>query len=167
MGERYEPTSDFLKAIIAEEVPLFGDEYGERNLRRLIAMTRDADLSNRDWATMLLSHEEIDTPDVRAALLAAARDQDDAVRAEAMLGLARRDKVLALPLIREALAGDFACMAVFEAAELVADPSLIEALAQWTEPSENAFLDQLAREALAACGVGSPVTSKPDQRDVR
>ena len=56
---------------------------------------------------------------------------------------------------------------MFEAAELVADPSLVEALAQWTEPSENAFLCQLALEAVAACEVGSPVTSKPGQRDVR
>ena len=158
MNERYEPASDFLKAIIAEEVPLSGSAFADANLGRLISLTQDRDLSNRDWATMLLASEEVDTPVIRDALLAALRDENDVVRAEALLGLARRDPVLALPFALEALSNDQACMAVFEAAELIADPALADALLPWTEPSDNEWLDKLARDALAACERGSSAT---------
>jgi hypothetical protein len=154
---RYEPTSDFLKAVIAEEVPLSGSPFADANMRQLIAMTRDSDLSNRDWATMLLASEEADTPDIREALLSAAGDENGIVRAEALVGLARRDRRLALPLVLKALAGEHASMPVFEAAELIADPILTEALRPWTEPSDDGWLDNLARNALAACEKGLPI----------
>jgi len=157
MRERYQPASDFLKGIIAEEVPLSGGVMAEANMRLLIAMTRDDDLSNRDWATMLLSQEEADTPEVRAALLASANDEDDVVRAEALLGIARRDARLALPFAIKALSSDRACTAVFEAAEIIADPALVASLRPWTETPDNEWLDRLARYALAACERGSPV----------
>lgn len=151
MSERYEPTSGFLKMVAAEEVPLSGSALGRDNLQRLIAMTRDPDHSNRDWATMLLSLEEIDTVEVRNALLDAVADQDGVVSAEALLGLARRDTALALPFAIKALSAPSACVAVFEAAELIADPSLIDYLRPWVQPSDNGWLDQSARDALAAC----------------
>jgi hypothetical protein len=151
MTDAYEPTSDFLKAVAAEDIPLTGHETADLNLRHLIAMMRDEDRSNRDWATMLLSQQPIDTDDVRTALLIAARDEDDVVRAEAILGLAQRDRDLALPFARRELAGKSACMPLFEAAALIANPILVEVLRPWIEPSENAFLDELACEALAAC----------------
>ena len=158
MTERYKPTSAFLRAVIAEEVPLSGSSFAEANMLQLIAMTQDGDLSNRDWATMLLASEEADTPDVRRALLSAADDENDIVRAEALVGIARRDRRLALPLVLKALAGEQVSMPVFEAAELVADPLLVDVLRPWTEPSDNEWLDQLARNALAACENGARIT---------
>lgn len=107
---------------------------------------------------MLLASEEVDTPVIQDALLAALRDENDVVRAEALLGLARRDPVLAIPFALEALSNEQACMAVFEAAELIADPALADALLPWTEPSDNEWLDKLARDALAACERGSSAT---------
>jgi hypothetical protein len=151
MSERYHPASDFLKAIAADEVALVGSDFALANLRRLIEMTRDEDRSNRDWATLLLSQQEIDTPDVREALLFAAHDEDMDVRAEALLGLAQRDKAIALPFAVIALSAERASMSVFEAAALIADRSLVELLRPWTEPSDDKYLDELAREALAAC----------------
>ncbi len=121
-------------------------------------MTRDQDLSNRDWATLLLAQQDIDTPEVREALLIAAHDEHGEVRAEALSGLAQRDKALALPLVIAELSGERACMPLFEAAETIADPSLVPYLTPWTEPSDNAFLDNLALEALAACKNGKPVS---------
>jgi hypothetical protein len=106
MNDRYEPESDFLKAIIAEEVPLTGSAFANANMRQLIAMTRDSDVSNRDWATMLLASEEADTPEIRAALMVAAQDENDIVRAEALVGIAQRDRVSALPLVLAALSGE-------------------------------------------------------------
>lgn len=151
MAERYEPASDFLRAIIAEEVPLHGSAMAEHNMRRLIAMTVDDDTSNRDCATMLLASEEADTPEIRDALLVAAKDENDIVRAEALVGIARRDKELAMPLVLEALASEYASMPVFEAARLIADPALIESLRPWTEPSNDQWLDGLVHQALEAC----------------
>ena len=151
MTERYEPPSFFLRAVIADAVPLAGSPEGEANLGRLIAMTRDPEVANRDWAVLLLSQQETDTPQVRSALLEAARDSDEIVRAEAILGIALRDPALALPLLQEALAGPRASAPLFEAAVLVAHPSLAHDLRAFAEPSDNAFLDERAAEALAAC----------------
>jgi hypothetical protein len=157
MTERYEPASDFLKAVVAEEVPLSGSAFADANMRQLIAMTKDEDVSNRDWATMLLAAEEADTPEIRGALLSAANDENDVVRAEALVGIAQRDRGLALPLVLKALSGEWVSMPVFEAAALVADRALVDVLRPWTEPSDNDWLDRLAREALAACENSPPI----------
>ena len=151
MGERYEPTSDFLNAVIAEDAPLSGSAMAEENLRRLIELMRDDDRSNRDWATFLLAQEEIDTPDVRDALIRATEDDDDMVRAEAVLGLAVRDPRLALPFVQQALQADTVEIPMFEAAALCAHPSLIEDLRIWAEHSGQPLAKRLAAEALAAC----------------
>lgn len=158
MSDRYEPASDFLKAIIAEEVPLSGSWMADKNMKQLIAMVTDADCSNRDWATMLLAQEKTDTPEVRAALLKAAGDEDNVVRAEALLGIARRDPQLALPLAVAALSANQVCMAVFEASEIIADPTLVALLKPWTNPSEDAWLDQLAMNAMKVCEGARPTS---------
>ena len=154
MTDRYEPPSDFLKDILDENVPLGGSEFGDLNLRRLIAMTRDQDRANRDWAAMLLAQLDIDTPEVRDALLAAAADEDLYVRAEALVGLAQRDPSTALPLVQAALREEWVALPVFEAAAIVAHPSLVDALSDFTEGGDD-WIDQLAREAHAACLAGS------------
>ena len=151
MSERYEPPSDFLKAAIAEDIPLAGGPLAEENLHRLIELTRDPDRANRDWATLLLSQEGGDAPAVRAALLQAASDEDDMVRAEAVLGLASRDPEAALPFVQEALRGKAVTIPMLEAAALCAHPSLIADLRVWAEPSNEPLADKLAADALAAC----------------
>lgn len=160
MTTHYEPTSDFLKAVIADDIPLSGSPFADANMRRLIALTQDDDLSNRDWATMLLAQDDADTWEVRQALLAAVADPDAAVRAEALAGLALRDPSVALPFVIEALSGDCVPAPVFEAAATIAAPSLVDLLRPWTEPSDNAYLDDLARQALAACQAGAPVIAR-------
>ncbi len=81
MNEPYLPKSDFIWMAANDEVPLTGSDAADQNLQLLIAFTRDPDVSNRDWATMTLAMKDIDTPDVREALLTAAKDDDVAVRA--------------------------------------------------------------------------------------
>jgi len=151
MRERYKPKSEFLQAVVAEKAPLSGGDMAEANLRLLIKMMCDDDRSNRDWATFLLAQEDIDTPAVRNALLHAAKDDDDVVRAEAVLGLAKRAPYLALPLVQEALRAETITIPMLEAAALCAHPSLIADLRIWAEPSDESFADELAAEALAAC----------------
>lgn len=155
MSERYEPPSEFLKMIVADEVPIGTTGFASENLSRLIDMTRDQDPANRDWATMLLAQQKIDTEAVRSALLQAVRDDNDAVRAEALLGLAKRDPTLALPYAQQALAAESASMPVFEAVEIIASPALIPALQPWLDESENDYIDDWARLAMQACVRGA------------
>lgn len=86
MSERYEPPSDFLKALNQDDAPSSGSEHAEASLLCLIDMTRDEFLANRAWATRLLAQQDLDTPDIRSALFHAADDENGHVRAEAMLG---------------------------------------------------------------------------------
>lgn len=156
MRDRYEPASEFLKAVAKGNAPLSGGEMADANLCRVIEMTRDADRSNRDWATFLLAQQDADTTVVREALLQAAADDDDFVRAEAVYGLARRDPSVALPFVQGALRADCVAVPIFEAAELCADPSLVEDLRKFAEPSDSPYLDGLAADALATCESGKP-----------
>lgn len=151
MTERYLPPSDFLKALIDDDAPLVGGEYAEANLARLIEMTRDKDPANRDWATLLLAQQDTDTSTVRDALLCAAEDESEYVRAEAILGLAQRDKALALPFLQREVSGEFVALPLFEAASIVADTSLATDLRAFAEPSGDKVLDDLTLEALQAC----------------
>jgi HEAT repeat protein len=151
MDERYEPTSPFLVDIANEDAPLTGSEFAEANLKRLIALTNDEDCSNRDWATFLLAQSGIETPETRNALIRAANDDDQDVRAEAIAGLAHRDHKLALPLVHAALQSKSVAAGIFEAAAEIGSPLLIEGLRRWSKPSDNAHLDALAANALAAC----------------
>jgi hypothetical protein len=156
MNDRYAPPSEFLRAVIDEDAPLAGSNFATANLRRLIEMTRDKDPANRDWATLLLAQQHLDTPEVREALLCAAEDDNDAVRAEAILGVAQRDKALALPLLQKELARRSVAMPIFEAATLVADPSLVDDLRAYAPPSADDLLDRRALDALKACETGEP-----------
>ncbi len=156
MSKDYYPASDFLNQIISGDVALVGSAFAEENLRRLIAMMRDDDLTNRDWATMLLSQQEIDTPEVREALLNSLADDEEAVRAEALLGLAQRDAKLALPYAITALSSDCVSVPVFEAVTLIADAALAEHVRPWTEVSGDDWIDKLAREAMEACRSSAP-----------
>ena len=134
-----------------DEVPLAGSDAGDGNLNLLIAFTRDADLSNRDWATMLLASSDIDTPKVRAALLSATEDSDTVVRGEALQGLAERDPALALPLVKRELRGDDCSYPTFQAARTIAHRDLIAELRKWLGNGGATWIDAEIGGALAAC----------------
>ncbi|WP_164156789.1 lyase, partial [Sandarakinorhabdus rubra] len=121
----------------------------------LIDFLGDPKPANRDWATFLLAQSPEDCPALRDALLAAAADSNLLVRGEALLGLARRDRVSALPHVQAALALDRVSVALLEAAALCAHPSLIPDLEYWSRPSANRMADMAATEALLACRLAS------------
>lgn len=153
MKKPYLPSSSFLLSVKDDEINFSDDPGGRKNLKKLIALTQDGDRVNRDWATFLLSQLEVDTDEVRAALLEGVKDPDIAVRSEAIRGIALRDRTLALPLVREALSSQVVYAPVFEAAEIVADPTLVDDLRYFAEASDNPYLDGLAQDALIACSV--------------
>jgi hypothetical protein len=82
---------------------------------------------------------DIDTPSVRHALLRAAEDENEYVRAETILGLAQRDKAIALPLLQRELSGELVPLPLFEAASIVAHASLAANLRAFAEPSGDDF----------------------------
>ena len=153
--DRYQPNSDFLKSVIADDIPFVG-EFGGKNLDRLIGFTEDIDRSNRDWAMLLLSQTEFDTPQVRCALFRGATDCDSDIRCEAILGLAQRNvpdaKLLVEKLLREEVVG----MMAVEASGFVADSDLLpilEELRSWWDVDP-----ELLGGAIAACATGVKFT---------
>lgn len=84
MDALYLPASDFLWMVANDEISLVGSGFADRNLQLLIALMSDDDVSNRDWATMLLAGKDIDTAEVPEALIAATDDSDMSVRREAL-----------------------------------------------------------------------------------
>ncbi|WNJ90516.1 hypothetical protein [Bosea sp. 685] len=151
MHDGYVPASDFLVRAANGEVPLTGTEFAEQNLRLLIGYMSDADTSNRDWATLLLAGLEIDTLAVREALLKATQDCDASVRAEALLGLAERDSVLALPLVLHELERSECGYGTFQAAHAIANPSLLSGLRKWSGKGSTPGINDEINDAIAAC----------------
>lgn len=151
MKEPYLPKSDFIWMAAEGDLPLSGSPAGDANLGLLIAFTRDVDLSNRDWATMTLAMKDIDTPEVRNALIAAADDVDCCVRGEALEGIAERDADLALPLLRLELTRDECAFATFRAAQIIADPSLLSGLLKWKGRGGAPWIDDTIDDAILAC----------------
>ncbi|MES2146891.1 MAG: HEAT repeat domain-containing protein [Pseudomonadota bacterium] len=150
MTEPYLPPSEFLQSLIEDDAPLLGAD-ADKNIGRVIELTKDEHPANRDWATLILAQQEADRSDIHQALFAAAEDENEYVRAEAILGLAQRDKAVALPLLQRELGGDLVALPLFEAAAIVADASLVDDLRAFASPSDEVFMDELAAKALRAC----------------
>jgi HEAT repeat protein len=148
------PNAPRLQALAAADWPADGADAAAM-AENLFDFLTDADSANRDWAIFLLAQSAADGPDVRDALMRAANDRDLVVRGEAVLGLARRDAGLALPLVRAGLSAQSVSLPLLEAARLCAHPMLILDLEYWARPSSNRVADMAATEALFACRAGS------------
>ena len=152
--ERYLPASDFLNAILNDDVTFGESQFGRANLARLLTFVTDPEVSNRDWATFLISGLPDDSPEIHRVLLMASEDEDADVRDEAIVGLARRDRKTAITLIRPLLSKELGIV-VLEAATILGEPSLVPALREieaWEGGSEK-VRHQLAL-AIAACEAG-------------
>ncbi|UZK64940.1 lyase [Sphingomonas sp. M1-B02] len=157
--EGYRPPSAFLRDLIRRELPLSGGPTEDWRAAKLISLTRDADAANRDWALCLLQQSSLDTPEVRAALVAGMDDPHHEASLEALIGVAVRDRVTALPRVAALLEGEWISSMVLEAAAIVADASLMPALeaivAELGADRDDAF-DATLREALECCSSGVP-----------
>lgn len=117
----------------------------------LIALSGDDAAPVRDWATFGLgAMTKLDTPALRAALRARLDDGDPDVRNEAIFGLAARGDSVASPAIMRELEIQYA-VPLFEAAEMLADPSLAPALRAVKELEWPSYVDNAWARALAAC----------------
>jgi HEAT repeat protein len=106
----------------------------ESAVNAMIGLSDDPDEDVRNWATFGLAQQiDADTSEIREALFRRLRDGSSEIRAEALLGLARRDDERVIkPLIRElkkiAKADNYWDM-VFEAAATSGDSRLYPKLA--------------------------------------
>lgn len=99
----HHPSDDVRYAVA---VALGGVESDEATETLLRLMT-DSDDEVRDWATFSLGQQsEVDTPEVRSALVARLDDTHDDVRYEAICGLARRRDDRATPYLKTILHND-------------------------------------------------------------
>jgi len=94
----------------------------------LIKLSEDDDDNVRDWASFGLGTANIDTPEIREALLKRLDDLHDDTKAEAMIGLARRKDARAIPHIKSALEADCVGSGAIEAAGHIGSPKLVGAL---------------------------------------
>lgn len=126
-----------------------------RAVNALVRLSSDPDRDVRNWATFGLAQQaDLDSPEIRDALLARAADGDWEIRGEALLGLARRADARALPLVRGELDGEFHGDWAVEAAELLADPSLyplLTDLQRRLEPEDRVRFERSFADALRSC----------------
>jgi hypothetical protein len=158
----YLPPSTFLQALIRDDAPaLAGGAAEDARAAELIALTQDADGANRDWALLLLSQSELDTPEALAALVRGMDDEHHEASLEAVIGVAMRDPGLALPRVAERLDAEVIDSMTLEAAAWIADPALLPALEAIAdevdeEDEEDDLFAEALREAIAACTRGTP-----------
>ena len=155
-SEDYRPPSAFLQHLIDEEPALSGGPAEDARALQLIALTRDADPANRDWALLVLAQSELETPEALAALVAGMDDEEHDAALEALIGVAMRAPALALPRVAELLDEDVIDSMTLEAAAYCADPSLVpalEAIGREVEDDDDSFTTLLA-EAIESCTTG-------------
>ncbi|WP_222106042.1 HEAT repeat domain-containing protein [Catellatospora sichuanensis] len=143
------------------------DPPEEAGVAALIRLTTDPDQEVRNWATFALGRlTAADSAAVRAALWARIDDPYGEARDEAVAGLAHRGDRGVLPVLAALLARPSAGGLLFDAAALLADPSLLALLREFDvtddqvraaveacDPQERARRDRLdaeLREAVAA-----------------
>jgi HEAT repeat protein len=119
-------------------------------IKTKIEMSSDQDELVRDWATCGLGKIDVDSPEIRAALIARVSDEDEITRGEALVGLARRKDARAIePLVKEleryyeAEHVDYS----IEAAEEFAHPRLLPVLKALKElaDADDTRLDEAIR----------------------
>ncbi len=101
----------------------------DRAIQALIGLSADEDSDVRDWATFGLGSQiDIDTPEIGEALVARLTDPDVDTRAEALVGLARRQDPRAVePLLHE-LAASYVPWITLDAASEMRDDRVYQAL---------------------------------------
>jgi len=130
-----------------------------RAIRSLVELSGDDDAEVRNWATFGLGTQtELNTHEIREALVQRLDDCDDETFGEALVGLARRGDRRVIPSLITALGNDNVDHFALEAAELIAAPELSEPLNR-LKCVQTDNLDLLDR-ASAACSETIARTSR-------
>lgn len=123
-----------------------------RAIEMLIELSRDPEEKVRDWATFGLGTQcDLDTPEIRAALVERLDDEDEDTRAEAIFGLAKRkDRRAVDAVLKEFDAGSSGAL-LFQAISETPDYRLLPALREMAASPEFPENDLDIQAAIAAC----------------
>jgi HEAT repeat protein len=154
VGHAQHPDAEVRRAVVHALLPR--DEPLAR--QTLIELSRDAETEVRDWATFGLgAHSKVDSPEIRAALVARLTDADDETRGEALVGLAERKDPRVIPAIASELARDDVGALAIEAAGRMPHESLLPPLEALLRANPH---DLHIIAAIAACRSIAPNTPK-------
>lgn len=133
----------------------------DRAIDTLIELTRDPEARVRDWATFALGTlVDVDTPELRQALVERLTDDDFDSRGEAFVGLASRQDRRVLPALQAELASDCVGRLSVEAASLIGDPCLYPLLVDlqgwWDEDGDRELLEEALQACRPDCGSPTP-----------
>ncbi|CAM4506866.1 HEAT repeat domain-containing protein [Corallococcus exiguus] len=119
-------------------------------LQALIQLSRDADDAVREWATFALGSQarEMDTPELREALVDRLSEAHVKIRGEALLGLALCKDARVLEPLRRVLEGPVVTTLDVEAAQALEDVSLLPLLLGHREACDEEDDDPEFRAAL-------------------
>ncbi|NPD23143.1 HEAT repeat domain-containing protein [Corallococcus exiguus] len=119
-------------------------------LQALIHLSRDADEVVREWATFTLGSQarEMDTPELREALVDRLSETHVKIRGEALLGLALRKDARVLEPLRRVLEGPVVTTLDVEAAQALEDVSLLPLLLGHREAFDEEDEDHEFRAVL-------------------
>jgi HEAT repeats len=156
LAQRHHPDPTVRLAVAQAAEGVAGEPPDPAVVDAVIELTRDVDDGVRNWSTFSLALLfEVDDPAVREALLARIGDPDAATSAEALGGLAARADPRAADGILDRLPGPFperyVADVLVEAAEQLADPRFIPALAMLREQETDPDAYERLSEAIAAC----------------
>ncbi len=119
----------------------------------LTELSRDVDEAVRDWATFGLGSllEDVDTPELREALMARLAEENLELQGEALLGLAVRGDVRVVEPLREALCAPVVNVLAVEAAATLRHPSLLPLLIalQSRTGESDAYFERSLSDAIA------------------
>lgn len=131
-----------------------GADYQPAVVQRLLELMDDRDGSNRDWATFLLSQSAHNSPKIIKALIRNVYENHTDVSAEAVLGLAKRDRVVARKILYQKLSWYHLENKDIEAAGYVGHRLLLRQLMLLKKSSK--FDDELTDRAISSCKTGKP-----------
>ncbi|MBZ4335039.1 HEAT repeat domain-containing protein [Corallococcus sp. AS-1-12] len=119
-------------------------------LQALIHLSRDADEVVREWATFTLGSQarEVDTPELREALVDRLSETHVKIRGEALLGLALRKDARVVEPLRRVLEGPGVTTLDVEAAQALEDVSLLPLLQGHREALDEEDADHEFRAVL-------------------
>lgn len=126
-----------------------------RAIQTLIGLSNDDSDDVRNWATFRLGSQiDMDSPEIRDALSARLSEENQEIRGEALVGLARRGDQTVVNYIMKELTSDEINVLVLEAAEALANPALYPLLLKWKsveDGNEDQYFEKQLERALEAC----------------
>ncbi|NRD57722.1 HEAT repeat domain-containing protein [Corallococcus exiguus] len=141
------PDARVREGVVRGLMPHPGDSTA---LQTLMELSRDGDTSVRKEVLSglaLKGEDEVDTPELRDAFLERLSEEDSGIRADALVGLAKRKDPRALEPLRRELAGSEVIVLAVEAAQALEDLSLLPLLHRLRDPPGKA--DSYFRSVLS------------------